>query len=143
VRSDGTVDLDGYLGFLNRRGGTLEGKFVSKSEIEGILAFTDLTNRPVIIGFKTGPASAHVNVIHGIDVRTAQVSVMECWAPDPTQDPNYKLETVDGQLVYESVLDGSPFKFVGQHLKRPLSYYTDHPLNRGKFLIYPWKDLLD
>lgn len=45
---------------------------------------------PMLIGFSSGPMGGHVNVIHGFDEASGNVSVMEPWFPDPAKDNSYE-----------------------------------------------------
>jgi hypothetical protein len=72
----------------------------------------------------------HVNVIHHFDEKTGLVTAMEPWHLDPSKNTNYRF---DG-LTYSHKKTGAPFRFLGTHAKRPLSYYTSKPLG-GLFVI--------
>lgn len=89
---------------------------------------------PMIIGFSSGPLGGHVNVIHGYDEARGTVTVMEPWFPDPSNDPAYEFDTSGGLPVFSAKKDGTPFRFTGKHLVRPLTYYTSRPMN-GAFVV--------
>jgi hypothetical protein len=124
--SNGTITLNGLM-TISLPNVFLERHRVNVGQFE---ARVQARPFPMLVAFSTGPLGGHVNVIHNYDEKSKLVSVMEPWFPDPSSNPNYRL---DG-LQYFNPTTSTLFKFTGRHISRPLGYYTSKPLE-GQFLI--------
>jgi hypothetical protein len=92
---------------------------------------------PVIIGYQE-TLMGHINVIYGND-GAGNLYVMDPWWPEPT---NYGF-TVEsgggGYYLFNSTPGASQeFHFLGTKTQRPMSYYSDRPLQSGMLWVgYP------
>lgn len=122
--ADGTLSPQVILRFLSSQA-ALQSQLIKPERLVDFLAARRM---PMIIGFSSGPLGGHVNVIHAYDADKGMVTVMEPWFPDPVNDANYRFDTAGPMPVFSNKKDGTPFKFKGKHLVRPVSYYTSRPL---------------
>jgi len=128
--ASGTISFNDLM-TANAGGVLMKRKRITPGELEPIIRAQVF---PLLVAFRTGPMSGHVNVIHGFDPASSTVVAMEPWFPDASLDTNFTLVNVDGQLVYENNTTGAPFAFTGNHIKRPMTYYTSKPLD-GAFVV--------
>ena len=136
VTPNGTVDVNKFMTFLSGRHLGLRSSRIAPAEFKPLLAASRLPTFPIIIAFASSIMGGHANVIHAYDEKTNTVSVMECWFPDPSADPNYTFSNAGGYPVYSRNSGGAPFKFTGAHQTRNLDYYSTRPLG-GLLLIFP------
>lgn len=138
VLLDGTVDTNGYMGFLAHRHTSKRAERMAVGAVGTFLSAWPIRLKPVIIGFTRGPAGGHANVIHGYDATSNEVSVMECWFKPPEVDPNYEMLIMPPQVTgpYVNKRTGDPFKFTGTHTKRSLNYYTANA-PAGTVMLFP------
>ena len=136
VTPNGTVDVNKFMTFLSGRHLGLRSSRIAPAEFKPLLAASRLPSFPIIIAFASSIMGGHANVIHAYDEKTNTVSVMECWFPDPSADPNYTFSNAGGLPIFSRNGDGAPFKFKGAHQTRNLDYYSTRPLG-GLLLIFP------
>jgi len=129
VLQDGSITANGLM-TVNLSGVLLNRKRTNATELEGMIRSHKF---PMFVGFSSGPMGGHVNVMHGFDEQKNTVFVMEPWFPDPMINPQFVLNTFEGQPVILNTTTGAPFVFTGAHVRRPITYYTSRPLN-GRFV---------
>ncbi len=127
VLQDGTITVNGLM-TVNLSGVLLNRKRTKEKELEEMIRAHTF---PMFVGFQFGPLRGHVNVLHGFNEQNGSVFVMEPWFPDPTQNPQFVLHNEGGMPVFENTRTGAPFIFTGTHVRRPINYYTSHPLEGG------------
>lgn len=131
----GTMSLSAIKSLYERQNAKISCDIVAPSAFNQYIVPSKF---PQIVGFQAGPIGGHVNVIHAIDSASSTVTAMEPWFPDPSADPNYSFSVAAGLPLFSRKSDGAPFRFTGQHVKRPLSYYTSRPLNGNLLICRPW-----
>lgn len=129
TNADGTITQNGLM-TVSLSGVNLRRQLVSADKLEEMIRAHQF---PMFVGFRGSPVGGHVNVLHGFAEEKGELFVMEPWYPDPSINPNYTAENFNGTLVYLRNGTGDPFKFLGAHVRRPLSYYLSRPLD-GKFI---------
>ncbi|WP_342359781.1 papain-like cysteine protease family protein [Terrarubrum flagellatum] len=135
--ANGGITKQAFMSFFPSQS-ALRSERIPAAKLEGYIKARPF---PMIIGFASGPLGGHVNVIHGLDEDKGVVKVMEPWFPDPEKNSAYSREDIPADQsgtvttpVYSKKTDGSTFKFTGQHVTRPISYYTSRPLD-GEFVL--------
>jgi hypothetical protein len=136
VDSDGTVNIEGFMRFLSGRHAGLKTSRINPADFKDFLSTSKLPAEPIIIAFASSLMGGHANVIHAYDAEKDTVSVMECWYPDPSVDPNYVFSNDQGFPAFFNKNGGAPFRFQGAHLTRSSNHYASRP-HRGKLLLFP------
>lgn len=123
---DGTINIPGFRAGVRKHYDTfrMHTAVINPSTLSDYMGYW-----PLVIGFKAPGGFGHMNVLHGFNRDTKKVKAMEPWYPD-TQNISW---SDDGPY-----LNDPNFKFVGAHMERPLSYYSEAaPGTGGLFIGYP------
>jgi hypothetical protein len=125
--SDGTISPTGFETIIRISGIPLTSQRQTAGQLESMIRRHRL---PMAVAFQR-LLGGHMNVIHGFNESQNTVFAMEPWYPPAEDDPGYvEVDEELGPPVFESIADGSPFKFRGAHIWRPITYYTTNPLKK-------------
>jgi hypothetical protein len=128
--TNGSITKESFMAFFPSQS-SLRAERIPERKLDGYIRGNVL---PLIIGYSSGPLGGHVNVIHTLDAEKNTVIAMDPWFPDPDKDRNYTYDDTVSPPVFINNNDGTPFKFTGVHVTRPVSYYTSKALG-GEFVL--------
>ncbi len=130
--ADGTIDPARLTAFVSANPFRMTGRSIAARSLPDFFGMW-----PLLLGFRAPGGFGHMNVLWGRDPKTRQVRAMEPWSPDPA-GLGAQLDTIDdgrGPPVYFYKGSGDPYRFLGAHVSRPETYYTEAALKNGQFWV--------